>query len=83
MVLVVALILAAGGVGWWYIRQLNPEVRRVTQRASRSTPPTRSTRSASVSSRTASSSTPVSSRWYVERHGGLEITPGYYEIRDE
>ena len=20
-------------------------------------------------------------RWYVERHGGLEITPGYYEIR--
>ena len=61
MVLVVALILAAGGVGWWYIRQLNPEVRRVTQRASRSTPPTRSTRSASVSSRTASSSTPVSS----------------------
>ena len=19
-------------------------------------------------------------RWYVERHGGLEITPGYYEI---
>ena len=19
-------------------------------------------------------------RWYVERHGGLEITPGYYEL---
>ena len=48
--------------------------------ASRSTPPTRLD---SLSERLEQDGFIVDAgvfRWYVERHGGLEITPGYYEI---
>ena len=80
MVLVVALILAAGGVGWWYIHQLNPEGE--TGDPASFTVDAADTLD-SLSDRLEQNGFIVDAgvfRWYVERHGGLEITPGYYEI---
>ena len=80
MVLVVALILAAGGVGWWYIHQLNPEGE--TGAPASFTVDAADTLD-SLSDRLEQDGFIVDAgvfRWYVERHGGLEITPGYYEI---
>ena len=83
MVLVIVLILAAGGVGWWYIHQLNPEGE--TGDPASFTVDAADTLD-SLSERLEQDGFIVDAgvfRWYVERHGGLEITPGYYEITTE
>jgi UPF0755 protein len=80
MVLVIALILAAGAAGWWYIRQVNP--------AGEAGAPISFTVNENdtletVSERLEEEGMIVDAglfRWYVERHGGLEVTPGYYAI---
>jgi UPF0755 protein len=81
MVLVIATILIAGAVGWWYLGKINPEgapgdVQSFTVAADDDLD--------SLSERLADEGLVSDAgvfRWYVDNNGGLEITPGYYEIR--
>ncbi len=83
MVLAVLAILVAGAVGWWYLGKINPEgaagdVQSFTVNDTDTIE--------SVSQRLADDgliSDPGVFEWYVEREGGLELTPGYYEIRPD
>ncbi len=78
---VVAAIIAAGSVGWWYLHRINPS-------GEASTPVTFEVRADdtidTLSLRLREQGFIVDDavfRWYVERQGGLELTPGYYVLR--
>jgi len=81
MAVAVVAILLAGAVGWWYLGKINPEgaagdVQSFTVNDDDDLE--------SVAQRLADDglvSDPGIFEWYVEREGGLELTPGYYEIR--
>ena len=81
MAVAVVAILVAGAVGWWYLGKINPEgaagdVQSFTVNDDDDLE--------SVAQRLADDglvSDPGIFEWYVEREGGLELTPGYYEIR--
>jgi UPF0755 protein len=80
LVLVMVLILAAGVAGWWYIRQVNPGGE---PGAPISFTVNENDTLETISERLEAEELVVDAglfRWYVERHGGLEITPGYYAI---
>ena len=74
-------VLVAGLVGWWYLHQINP--------AGDPGDPVPFTVSDADTVRTVSERLEAEGfvedagvfRWYVERHGGIELTPGYYELR--
>jgi len=80
LVLVIAMVLVAGITGWWYVQKINPEGDpgepvSFTVRGSDTVQ--------SISERLEREGLIVDAgvfRWYVERHGGLEITPGYFEV---
>ncbi len=81
MVLGIVLIMIAGAVGWWYLGKMNPQgapgdVQSFTVQEDDDLE--------SISQRLYDDGL-ISDvgvfEWYVERNGGLEITPGYYEIR--
>ncbi len=77
----VVAILVAGGVGWWYLGKINPEG---APGAVQSFTVNDGDDLESVAQRLADDgliSDPGIFEWYVEREGGLELTPGYYEIR--
>ncbi|MGH9134438.1 MAG: endolytic transglycosylase MltG [Ilumatobacteraceae bacterium] len=77
----VVLVLVAGRVGWWYIAQINPEGApgepvnfTVGEGETVET----------LSERLEAEGIIVSAsvfRWYVDDKGGLELTPGYYQLR--
>lgn len=80
LVVVISLVLVAGLVGWWYIGQINPKgepsapVAFVVQPGETVD---------SLSDRLEAEGFIVDAgvfRWYVDHHGGLELTPGYYEL---
>jgi UPF0755 protein len=81
LALVIALLLAAGIAGWWYLRQVNP--------AGEPGEPVSFTVNEDDTLETISERLEERDliedaglfRWYVDRHGGLEIVPGYYEIQ--
>ena len=83
MVLVIVGILIAGAVGWWYLGKINPEgaagdVQNFTV--------ARDDDLDSLSERLEDEGLVSDAgvfRWYVERNGGLEITPGFYQIRPD
>lgn len=84
LILLNALVLLAGAVGWWYIGRINP--------AGEASAPASFTVGAddtveSISERLEDGGWITDGavfRFYVDRHGGLELTPGYYEIpRDD
>jgi UPF0755 protein len=80
-VLVLAVILAAGIAGWWYVRQVNPagepgEAVSFTVNEN----DTLETISERLEKQDLIDDAGLF-RWYVDRHGGLEITPGYYAIQ--
>ena len=82
MVVMVVMILIAGAVGWWYLGKINPEgdpARAELHRAGDRRP--------RVALRAARGGGLVSDagvfRWYVDRNGGLEITPGFYQLRPD
>jgi UPF0755 protein len=83
MVLAVVMILVAGAVGWWYLGKINPpgapgDIQSFTVNEGDDLE--------SVAARLADQgliSDPGVFEWYVERDGGLELTPGYYEIRPD
>jgi UPF0755 protein len=81
MVVVTVLVLVAGRIGWWYVKQINPEG-----------PPgapvnftvAEGETLERLSERLEAEGIVVNAgvfRWYVEEKGGLEITPGYYQLR--
>jgi UPF0755 protein len=81
MVVGIAVVLIAGAVGWWYVGKINPEgapgdVQSFTVDETDNLE--------SLSLRLVDEGLVSDAgvfRWYVEREGGLEITPGYYELR--
>jgi UPF0755 protein len=80
MILIIAMVLIAGVVGWWYIGRINPE--------GEATAPVSFTVEAADTVHTLSERLEAGGwitdagvfRWYVDHHGGLEPTPGYYEL---
>jgi len=80
-VIVVIALLVGGAVGFWYIRQINPEGDPGT--------PINFTIGEeetvdSLSQRLEAQGLITSARvfrWYVDRQGGLELTPGFYQLR--
>lgn len=81
MVVGVVMILIAGAVGWWYLGKINPagapgDVQSFTVSEDDDLE--------SVAERLVDDgliSDAAVFEWYVEREGGLELIPGYYEIR--
>lgn len=81
MFVTLALIVVAGCVGLWYTRQVNPpgdpgDPVSFTVNAD----DTVETISERLEDRGLVSKAWVF-RWYVDHHGGLELTPGYYQLR--
>jgi UPF0755 protein len=80
MVLAIVAVLVAGGVGWWYVGRLNPEG-EPTQPVSFTVEATDTLETLSARLEQGGFITDAGVfRWYVERNGGLELTPGYYEL---
>jgi UPF0755 protein len=80
-VLVVAAVLVAGSVAWWYVRQLNPPGDAgppvnftVTEEDTLETIAVRLEDEGIIANADVF-------EWYVERKGGLELEPGYYSLR--
>ena len=81
LVVGVVAVLVAGWTGWWYVRQINP--------TGQPGPPASFTvveddTLMTISERLEAEGFIVDAgvfRWYVEHNGGLELTPGYYELR--
>jgi UPF0755 protein len=81
MVVVVVLVLVAGRIGWWYVKQINPEG---TPGVQVSFTVAEGDTLESLSERLEAEGIIANAgvfRWYVEEKGGLEITPGYYQLR--
>ncbi len=81
MVLSIVAILVVGAVGWWYLGKINPQGApgdvvsfTVAEEDDLESLSERLVEEGLVSDAGVF-------RWYVERDGGLEITPGYYELR--
>jgi UPF0755 protein len=79
--LAIVAILVGGSVGWWYLNQINPKgdpAAAVTFTVNEG----ETVDSLSVRLQAEGFITNARVfRWYVERQGGLELTPGYYELR--
>ena len=81
LAIVIALTLAAGVAGWWYIRQVNP-AGEAGEAVSFTVNEDDTLRT--ISERLEEQDLVVDAglfRWYVDRHGGLEVIPGYYAIQ--
>ena len=80
LALVMMLILLAGYVGWWYLGQVKPDGERGDDVAFTVL---ETDTLDSLASRLAAEGLIVDEsvfKWYVERQGGLEITPGFYSL---
>jgi UPF0755 protein len=80
LVLVAVLVLIAGYVGWWYLGKVQPD-------GDAGPPQAFTVREGddldSLAARLEAEGLIVDAdvfTWYVERKGGLEITPGFYEL---
>ncbi len=81
MVLIIATVLIAGAVGWWYLGKINPEG-AAGEVQSFTVADEDDLESLSVRLEEAGLVSDAGVfRWYVGNNGGLELTPGYYEIR--
>jgi UPF0755 protein len=79
--LLVVSLLTAGGIGWWYIRQVNPSGGAVTA-INFTVVPTDTLESVSVKLQELGVITNARVfRYYVRSKGGITFTPGYYELR--
>jgi UPF0755 protein len=83
MVVMVVVILIGGAVGWWYLGKINPpgspgDVQNFTVAEGDDLD--------SLAERLEEEQLVSDAgvfRWYVERNGGLEIIPGFYQIRPD
>ena len=78
---IVTLVVVAGSVGWWYLRQVNPP-------GEASSPYNFTVLEGdsidSVAQRLQADGFITSAgvfRWYVDRKGGIDFVPGYYQLR--
>jgi UPF0755 protein len=79
-VVVMMLIVVAGYVGWWYLGQVKPDGERGDDVAFTVL---ETDTLDSLASRLEAEGLIVDEsvfKWYVERQGGLEITPGFYSL---
>ena len=77
----IALILVGGTVGWWYLNQINPKGDPAVA-ANFTVNPGETVDSLSVRLYDEGFITNARVfRWYVDRQGDLELTPGYYSLR--
>ncbi len=79
-VLVAGLIIVAGYVGWWYLGQTRPDA---DAGANIAFTVLETDTLESLTARLAADGFIVDEsvfEWYVERKGGLELTPGFYEL---
>lgn len=81
LALVMAMIIVAGGFGWWYLHEVNPS-------GDPGDPVTFTVAESetvdSLSRRLLAEGFITNDgvfRWYVEQQGGIELTPGYYVLR--
>jgi UPF0755 protein len=82
LVLMLAVV-AAGGVGLWYLREINPQG-DPGEATNFTVEPTDDLDSISTRLQELGLiSNAGVFRWYVERNGGLELIPGYYRIRPD
>ncbi|MDX2380819.1 MAG: endolytic transglycosylase MltG [Acidimicrobiia bacterium] len=83
MVLILATILVAGAVGWWYLGRINPEgVAGDVQNFTVAETDDLDSMSQRLEDEGLVSDAGVF-RWYVERNGGIEIVPGFYQLRPD
>ncbi len=81
MCLTIVMVMIAGAVGWWYVQKLNPEGEPgPVQSFTVAEDETLETLADRLEDEGLISDANVFEQ-YVDRNGGLEITPGYYEIR--
>jgi UPF0755 protein len=81
MCLTIVMVMIAGAVGWWYVQKLNPEGEPgAVQSFTVAEDETLETLAERLEDEGLISDANVFEQ-YVDRNGGLEITPGYYEIR--
>ena len=81
MCLTIFMVMIAGAVGWWYVQKLNPEGEPgPVQSFTVAEDETLETLAERLEDEGLISDANVFEQ-YVDRDGGLEITPGYYEIR--
>ena len=76
-----ALTIAGGGVGWWYLRQVNPPGEAS---AAVNFTVIEGDNLDAVSRRLEADGFITSARvfrWYVDRKGGIDFVPGYYQIK--
>jgi len=79
--LLIAGVLTMGAVGYWYIRQVNP-TGESTEAINFTVVPTDTLESVSVRLQDLGVITNARVfRYYVRSKGGIEFTPGYYELR--
>ena len=79
-VVVIGLILVAGYVGWWYLGKVKPEGEAGPPQAFTVT---NVDTMISVSERLQDNGFVVDAevfRWYVDQQGGLDLTPGFYQL---
>jgi UPF0755 protein len=81
LVLITVLVIVAGYIGWWYLDRVTPEGElsepvafTVQEFDTIDTLTARLEREGFVDDASVF-------RWYVDRQGGLELTPGFYELR--
>jgi UPF0755 protein len=81
MAVTIVMILIAGAVGWWYLERLNPDgAPGDVQNFTVAEDDTLDSLADRLYEEGLISDTGVF-EWYVERNGGLEIIPGFYQIR--
>jgi UPF0755 protein len=79
-VVVVGLILLAGYIGWWYLGKVQPDGEPGAPEAFTITA---TDTMISVSDRLEEAGFVVDAevfRWYVDQQGGLDLTPGFYQL---
>jgi UPF0755 protein len=83
MSLTIVMIMVAGAVGWWYLQRINPEG-DPGDRISFTVNEGETIQSLAVRLEGEGFVSDAGVfEWYVDRNGGLELTPGYYELRPD